>query len=91
VATYKFTLSSFGGSDGGNWLNDYSDSLPNSASALIILVTAVLLNIGLRETYTACKDTPDHGRRIGRYLQHCFAVDCLLHQLYRAMVVDKHH
>tara|TARA_R110002003_G_scaffold3_30_gene215 strand:- start:24580 stop:25737 length:1158 start_codon:yes stop_codon:yes gene_type:complete len=65
--------STIGGKDGVQWMKHWPYALPNLMSAIFLLYSALAVLLFLEETSELCKDKPDRGLRIGRWVRrHMF-------------------
>ncbi|USP79575.1 uncharacterized protein yc1106_06849 [Curvularia clavata] len=60
--------SAFGGKDGVQWMMKYPYALPNLVSAMFLCLSSFAVLFFLEETGEACKDRPDFGLRMGRWI-----------------------
>ncbi|OAF99894.1 MFS general substrate transporter, partial [Paraphaeosphaeria sporulosa] len=59
----------FGGEKGVQWMIKSPYALPNLISAVFLFMAALSIVLFLEETSELCKDKPDFGLRIGRWIQ----------------------
>ncbi|KAL5409973.1 hypothetical protein PMIN06_004943 [Paraphaeosphaeria minitans] len=59
----------FGGKKGVQWMVKSPYALPNLLSAVFLFLAALGIVLFLEETSELCKDKPDFGLRIGRWIQ----------------------
>ncbi|KAL6154429.1 hypothetical protein ACJQWK_02035 [Exserohilum turcicum] len=72
VASYPSLFGShsvFGGKDGVWWMKQYPYALPNLVSAIFLFLSSVAVLFLLEETGELCKDRPDFGLKIGRWIR----------------------
>ena len=60
----------FGGPDGVTWMKEFPYALPNLLSASLLLIEAVVVFVGLRETLESRKWHRDRGLEVGRTLKY---------------------
>ncbi|KAL5117329.1 hypothetical protein ACEQ8H_004774 [Pleosporales sp. CAS-2024a] len=59
----------FGGKNGVAWMIKWPYALPNLLSAMLLLISVIAITLFLEETSEWCRDKPDRGLRIGRWLR----------------------
>lgn len=57
-----------GGKDGVGWMTSFPYALPNIASSVFILSSALCVIFGLDETHMALRGRPDYGRKLGKWI-----------------------
>ncbi|KAF2124035.1 MFS general substrate transporter [Dothidotthia symphoricarpi CBS 119687] len=79
-----------GGKHGVQWMIRWPYALPNLMSAVFLLVSALAVIFFLEETSELCKDNPDHGLRIGRWIsRHIFRQHVVSNAGYTAVLEDE--
>ncbi|KAJ5063618.1 major facilitator superfamily domain-containing protein [Bipolaris maydis] len=61
--------STFGGKHGVQWMMRYPYALPNLVSAMFLFFSSLAVLFFLEETGELCKDRPDFGLRMGRWIR----------------------
>lgn len=80
----------FGGKDGVYWMKTWPYALPNLLSAVFLFFSALAVVLFLEETSELCKDKPDPGLRIGRWImRHVFRQQVAMDSGYAAVAGDE--
>jgi hypothetical protein len=80
----------FGGKDGVHWMSKWPYALPNLVSAIFLLFSALAVVLFLEETSELCKDKPDRGLILGRWVRrHVFRQNVAAADGYSALAVDE--
>jgi hypothetical protein len=79
-----------GGEDGVYWMRQWPYALPNLTCALFLLFSSLAVLFFLEETSEFCKDNPDRGLRVGRWIkQHLFRRNMATSAGYSAVADDE--
>lgn len=79
-----------GGQTGVQWMTRWPYALPNLMSAVFLLFSALLVIFLLEETSELCRDKPDRGLRLGRWIrQHVLRRDTASSAGYRTIASDE--
>ncbi|KAG9187325.1 hypothetical protein G6011_05196 [Alternaria panax] len=72
VASYPSLFgpnSKIGGKEGVQWMKQYPYALPNLISAIFLCLSSFAVLLFLEETSELCKNRPDPGLRVGRWIR----------------------
>ncbi|KAH7074217.1 major facilitator superfamily domain-containing protein, partial [Paraphoma chrysanthemicola] len=93
VASYPSIFgpgSVIGGKDGVKWMKHWPYALPNLTSAIFLLFSALAVIFLLEETSELCKDKPDRGLRVGRWIRrNVFRQNIASESGYTAIAIDE--
>jgi hypothetical protein len=79
-----------GGKEGVYWMKQWPYALPNLTCALFLLFSSLAVLFFLEETSELCKDKPDHGLRLGRWIkQYVFRRNTATNAGYSAVADDE--
>ncbi|KAF2641048.1 MFS general substrate transporter [Massarina eburnea CBS 473.64] len=80
-----------GGKNGVQWMMKWPYALPNLLSAVFLFLATMSIVLFLEETSELCKDKPDPGLRIGRWIRrHIFRQDIAPEAGYTAIPADEY-